>query len=139
MDVAVHDASAPAWLRDARPMTVSVRVTDDAEIHALNREYRHVDRPTDVLSFGFVENAADLKLASAIGERLELGQLVLSYPHCVRQAEELGHSVPTELALLTIHGALQLLGYTHAAAEDAAHMERLEDSALRALGFEVHR
>jgi probable rRNA maturation factor len=116
-------------------MSVSIRVTDDAEIHVLNRDYRNVDRSTDVLSFGFVEQEADLDLARATGVRLELGQLVLSYPHCVRQASDLGHTVQKELDWLTIHGTLQLLGYTHASEDDAAQMERLEDEALTALGF----
>jgi probable rRNA maturation factor len=136
IEAAMASGSAPQWLEDAPPFAVSVRISDNAEIHALNRDYRHVDRPTDVLSFSFVESRDDLRLAKVTGERLLLGQLVLSYEYCVLQADDLGHSIANELAWLTIHGTLQLLGYTHAGEEDARQMEELEGVALRALGFD---
>ena len=110
---------------------VNVRVTDDAEIHELNRTYRKVDRPTDVLSFAFLDSASPLPPDWP----LELGDVIISYPYSQRQAAHLGHPVDMELAWLAIHGTLQLAGYHHAEEGQAAHMESLERRALDALGF----
>jgi len=124
---------------------VSIRVTDDAEMRRLNREYRGVDKPTDVLSFGLEDGEPDPtaalqraapQVAHPPGWLRQLGDIVLSYPYAVRQAEELGHSIRTELAWLTIHGTLQLLGYTHYTASEAEAMERLEEIALGAMGLD---
>jgi probable rRNA maturation factor len=133
---AQSDAGAPGWLSGAPPLQVSILLTDDAEIHRLNQQYRGVDRPTDVLSFAFVEGEQDVELARATGSGLALGQLVLSHEYCVRQAEELGHSMEMELAWLTIHGVLQLLGYAHEHDDEATRMEAVEYRALRSLGYE---
>lgn len=130
-----------AWHRGI----VSIRVMDDAEIQELNRRYRGVDRPTDVLSFAFEEDEPEQgrPLQRCGGAQYPahwpqpLGEIALSYPYAGRQAGELGHSVPMELAWLTIHGTLQLLGYSHYTDPEAEEMERLERSALRDLGFEV--
>ena len=98
--------------------TVSARypcivLTDDATIHAYNREYRSVDRPTDVLSFPADEG--DELTAPPDGF---LGDIVISVPTAERQAKELGHSTEREVAFLTIHGMLHLLGYDHIEPED---------------------
>ena len=114
---------------------VSVRVTDDSAIHRLNREYRGVDRPTDVLSFSFVEGGPPSGLPA--DEPLPLGEIVLSYPYAERQAVELGHPTGTELAWLAAHGTLQLLGYTHETDERAERMEALEQRVLKALGIRM--
>lgn len=113
---------------------MSIRVTTDDEIQTLNREYRHVDHPTDVLSFAFLEDSG---LASALPDDwpAQLGEVILSFPYAERQAADLGHSVDMELAWLTIHGTLQLLGYSHETDSKAERMEGLERSALRSLGF----
>jgi probable rRNA maturation factor len=115
-----------------RPAIVSVRITDDAEIHELNRTYRGVDRPTDVLSFGLLEGGSPVMPE---GMSLPLGDIVISAPYAERQAAEVGHSLEMEIAWLLIHGTLQLLGYAHEDEDEAAHMEELEAVALRALGF----
>jgi probable rRNA maturation factor len=116
---------------------VGVRITDDAEMHRLNREYRHVDKPTDVLSFSFIEEENGPQIRLTPDMPLQLGEIAVSYPHVVRQAEDLGHPQEMELAWLIIHGTLQLLGYTHDSEVDAQRMEELERVALRALSFEV--
>jgi probable rRNA maturation factor len=135
VDVARSSPMRPQWLRQSGPFEVSVRVTDNAEIHVLNRDYRHVDRPTDVLSFSFMEDAESRALMERSQSAHQLGEIVLSYEYCSKQAHELGHSIDMELAWLAIHGTLQLLGYTHAHDEDAEQMEALEGEALRTLGF----
>lgn len=125
---------SPAWLEGAS-LEASIRVTDDDEIRRLNRQYRNVDRATDVLSFSLIERPEDVTLMHRAGVPVQLGEIVLSWEYCVRQAAALGHSVEMELSWLTIHGTLQLLGYTHDNDRDAARMEELECRALTALGY----
>jgi len=127
--IAALDIASEESGRDFGASSMSIRVTDDAEIHELNRTYRNVDRPTDVLSFASLESDTPLPP----GWPVELGDVVLSFPYSRRQATDLGHSLDKELAWLTIHGTLQLVGYYHSDDEDAARMESLEQKALRLL------
>ena len=90
-------------------MEVSVLLTDDAEIARLNREYRAVDSPTDVLAFSQVEGE---EFAPEEEEKL-LGDVVISVETAERQAAEQGHSLDEELDVLLAHGLLHLLGYDH--------------------------
>ena len=93
------------------PAEISVRFVDDEEIHRLNREYRNVDRSTDVLSFPLGENGVyDTNLDT--GAKM-LGDIVISIPHAVSQAERFGHTLQREIAFLTVHSMLHLLGYDH--------------------------
>lgn len=92
-------------------------LTDDDTIHACNRDYRSVDRPTDVLSFP-ADEGEDL-LAPPDGF---LGDIMISVPTAERQATELGHSLERELAFLTVHGMLHLLGYDHIEPDDESRM-----------------
>lgn len=82
--------------------------TDDEEIRVYNRDYRGKDRATDVLSFPFWEGETLFE-----GDEMPLGDLVLSLETAIRQAQELKHSLQHELAFLTIHGVLHLLGFDH--------------------------
>ena len=93
---------------------VSVTFTDNEKIHALNREYRDVDRPTDVLSFPLYEGDG---LGQAFGP-ISLGDIVLSLEKAKSQAEEYGHSFEREVAFLTVHSTLHLLGYDHETSEE---------------------
>lgn len=100
------------------PAEISVRFVDDEEIHRLNREYRNVDRSTDVLSFPLGENGVyDTNLDT--GAKM-LGDIVISIPHAVSQAERFGHTLQREIAFLTVHSMLHLLGYDHEKAESRA-------------------
>jgi probable rRNA maturation factor len=125
------------WPVPADPATleVSIYITGDEEIRALNRDHRSVDRPTDVLSFSFVARGHAVALHLPSGVPISLGEIILSLPYAERQAVDIGHSVDTELAWLTIHGVLQLLGYVHNTDESAAIMEGLEHRALEELGM----
>ena len=105
---------------------VSVTLTDDAHIHKLNREYRGVDRPTDVLSFALTEGGPAREI---------LGDLVLSVERVAAQAEEYGHSLRREAAFLTVHGMLHLLGYDHIEDEDREEMEAEQRAVMDALGI----
>jgi len=108
---------------------VTVVITDDERVRELNRRYRGVDLPTDVLAFGgvaegFVE-APDLPSY--------LGDVVISYPRVQAQAEEQRHSPAEELALLVIHGVLHLLGYDHESPEEKEIMWARQEEILRHL------
>ena len=118
--------AARAALAQARqlpqPASFSIRLTNDAELHQLNREFRGVDAPTDVLSFGgegFVDGhmnpIGQRRSGRDAGEVLPdyLGDIVISMDHCKAQASAYGHSIDDELILLVIHGTLHLLGYDH--------------------------
>lgn len=120
-----------------RAVEISILVTDDDGIQRLNRAYRGIDRPTDVLSFSLVTDDGGNVAAAPGAEVTALGDIVLSYPYASRQAAELGHATEMELAWLVIHGTLQLVGYTHDTDATAEHMEALEHAALRRLGFSV--
>lgn len=95
-----------------RECEVSVTLVDNEAIHALNLESRGVDRPTDVLSFPMFDDDFEN------GEAAILGDIVLSLERAKEQAEEFGHSVEREIAFLTVHSVLHLLGYDHELSED---------------------
>jgi probable rRNA maturation factor len=118
-------------------LEISLLVTDDSEIQRLNREYRRIDRPTDVLSFSLVSDDEGNVQTMPAGDVQSLGDIVISHAYATRQSLELGHSLDLELAWLAIHGTLQLVGYAHDTDAAAEHMEALEHSALRQLGFTV--
>lgn len=122
--------------------SVSVVFTDDATIHRLNREYRGVDRATDVLSFGLSELAAPAEgdepgagFVLPPGAGLELGEIVISQETAARQAAEHGRALDHELAHLVVHGVLHLLGHDHANPDEEAAMRAREDRVLLARGF----
>jgi probable rRNA maturation factor len=105
--------------RRSGPAHASVTITDDETLHALNRAHRGEDRVTDVLSFGTSEHAHNGEVAEdgfplGPGEEATLGDVIISFPQARRQAEAAGHPVERELALLTAHGILHLLGFDHA-------------------------
>ena len=107
---------------------LTIVITDDDMVTRLNRRYRHVDTPTDVLSFP----AESLPVEMA-GESHYLGELVVAYPYAVSQAEREGHDVQESLALLVIHGTLHLLDYNHDTAASRAKMWSLQAEVLAAL------
>ena len=90
---------------------VSVTFVDDDTIHQLNKQYRNIDRATDVLSFPLGENGV-YDINNDTGAKL-LGDIVISIPHAVDQADRYGHSLQREIGFLTVHSMLHLLGYDH--------------------------
>ena len=113
---------------------VSVTFVDNEEIHALNKEYRNVDRPTDVLSFPLGdENGFDVDNSS---NAILLGDIVISVEKAIAQAEEYGHSTEREIAFLTVHSMLHLLGYDHETSEqDEKDMFARQEEILSQLGI----
>ena len=115
-----------------RRAEVSVTFTDNEGIHALNREYRNVDRPTDVLSFPL----SDGEDYDTDGDAVLLGDIVISLERAQSQAEEYGHSFEREVAFLTVHSMLHLLGYDHETSpEDERDMFARQDEILISAGM----
>ena len=132
-------ATVLAAERVVGPIEVSVLVTDDATLHRLNRDYRGVDAPTDVLSFA--DDEADDDSSPAFvrppATARYLGDLALSYERVVAQAAEYGHSRERELAFLTVHGVLHLLGYDHELGEaEAVAMRAREEVVMEQIGLQ---
>jgi probable rRNA maturation factor len=116
-----------------QPVEISVLITDDAALHRLNRDYRGVDSPTDVLSFADEDGDGDEPRPSFVRPPevpRYLGDLAISYERVVAQAAEYGHSRERELAFLTVHGILHLLGYDHELGEAAAAAMRSREEAV---------
>ena len=108
---------------------VSVTIVDDETIHKMNKEYRGIDRPTDVLSFAFNDYDEGI-----VDEPInELGDIIISIETCKRQAKEYGHSFEREMCFLFTHGFLHLLGYDHMKKEDEVKMFAMQDTILNAL------
>lgn len=108
---------------------VSIVLCDDGYIQRLNREYRQVDEPTDVLSFSMTEGKF-----SELNPQL-LGDVVVSLETASRLAARYRHSPSDEVALLVAHGLLHLLGYNHGKARDAKLMRHKEKETLKELGI----
>lgn len=116
------------------PAEISVTFVDDVRIHELNKEYRNVDKSTDVLSFPLGENGEYDKNIET-GACL-LGDIVISVETAVRQAEEYGHSLQREIGFLTVHSMLHLLGYDHVnGGLEEVHMREKEERVLTELGL----
>ncbi len=129
--VAVERGALPP---SAATVYVSLVLTDDAGIARLNRQYRGIDAPTDVLSFSQLE-AADPALDRPDGMPLLLGDIVISLPRAEQQAREYGHSRQRELAFLLVHGLLHLLGFDDQTPDQAAVMETRQEIILQSLGL----
>ncbi|MBQ2754526.1 MAG: rRNA maturation RNase YbeY [Clostridia bacterium] len=109
-------------------ISVSVLICDDEEIHELNRQYRDIDRPTDVLSFPMYDDEGNL-------DPDELGDIVISLERAKLQAEEYGHSIERELAFLTAHSMLHLFGYDHIEEDEQKEMFAKQEEILKKLGL----
>jgi probable rRNA maturation factor len=107
--------------------SLTIVIGNDALLHRLNRQYRQVDSPTDVLSFptGEVDPDTDTPY---------LGDVIISLPRASEQASTYGHSLTDELQLLVVHGILHLLGYDHIQPADKQKMQSAQDSILSQLG-----
>ena len=115
----------------ALPYEVSLVFTDSETVKQLNRDYREVDEPTDVLAFYMLpQEETDSSFALPPDGVTRLGEVIISYPQTVEQAREQGHSPEKELALLIIHGILHLLGYDHEEPEEESKMRGREKELL---------
>ena len=152
-----EDAVCDAWLericlaaleQEAVRQSVSLVLADDQIVRALNAEYRGLDKTTDVLSFAFDNQgeffgegdapsdwSAGQDFVLPPGESAGLGEVIVSYPQAVRQAEEAGHSVNRELAHLITHGILHLMGQDHLDDDDEREMKAKEKGVMERLAM----
>ena len=122
--------------RIRRSAEVSVTFVNDAGMRIINQRYRGVDSATDVLSFPIISDEdSDSDVDSSNGAVM-LGDIVISLERARRQAVEYGHSYTREVAFLTVHSVLHLLGYDHLTSEaDDADMRRRQDAVLEYMGI----
>jgi probable rRNA maturation factor len=132
---AIRQSPHADWLTRALMIEVSVRLTDDAEVQALNHQYRQKDKPTNVLSFPMVQPDLLEGLANSDDGEVLLGDIVLARETCAREAEEKSVAFADHATHLIVHGALHLLGYDHQGDSEADAMEALERSVLATLGI----
>ena len=118
---ALYQARAPG---DAE---LTIVLGSDELLHDMNQEYLEIDAPTDVLSFTAEFTDPDT-------EATYLGDIVISVPRAVTQAEAGGHPVQNELQLLVVHGVLHLMGYDHAEDDERLSMQEMQDAILKTLG-----
>jgi probable rRNA maturation factor len=131
------------WLRTpglelppAPTYEVSLRLTTDAEIQALNAQFRHKDQPTDVLSFAAMEvDFPSLELDETDDSSLYLGDIIISVDTASKQAPEHGYSLTRELAWLASHGLLHLLGWDHPDEPSLLQMLHQQETFLASIGL----
>lgn len=113
---------------------ISVRFVNNEEIHSLNKEYRNVDSSTDVLSFPLGENG-EYDINNDTGAKM-LGDIVISVETALTQSKEYGHTFQREIAFLTVHSMLHLLGYDHVnGGLEAVRMREKEEFVLTQIGL----
>lgn len=109
---------------------VEVNLIDNPTIHQINRDYRNVDRPTDVISFAFLDEVeGDTPIIGDIP--IALGEIFISVEKAIEQAKTYGHSVTREMSFLFVHGLLHLLGYDHQNEEEEKVMFSLQEEILK--------
>lgn len=116
---------------------MSLRLTDDAEIQALNAQYRQQDKPTDVLAFAALEVDCPQSVEMQLLVPLYLGDIVISVETAQRQAQQQGHTLQAELAWLAAHGLLHLLGWDHPDEDSLIQMLNQQDTLLQKIGIAI--
>ena len=149
--------AAAKYLNLPEGIELDLSIVSNEEIQVLNRDYRGLDKPTDVLSFALTEvsseydvDFAHLDLAEEEEETEDLeetefeeeeaipqhlGDIIISYPRAQEQAQDYGHSLDRELAFLAVHGFLHLNGYDHQTEEEAQEMFRIQEEVLTTYGL----
>jgi probable rRNA maturation factor len=132
-EAAIAESQYPEIADSERPVEISVTLTGDEEVRALNAKWRGKDTPTNVLSFPMAEEL-DLTRATVDGRELLLGDIILARGVCEAEAADKGVTVEQHATHLIVHGTLHLLGYDHHDDTQAADMEAREVRALARLG-----
>ena len=128
MEIVRHAVFATLKAHNSEDCEVSVLLTDDSRITELNRDYRGIDAPTDVLAFAQLDGEDTELVSSSI-----LGDVVISLETAERQAKDGTYSLEEEVAFLTVHGVLHLLGYDHQTQKGSAVMFGKQNTILRLL------
>ncbi|UCC50402.1 MAG: rRNA maturation RNase YbeY [Anaerolineaceae bacterium] len=129
-EILITAASTALLQQSYPPVSMTLLLVDDSRIQQLNRDFRGIDRPTDVLSFP----AGELS-PNSLEELPYVGDIAISMPYARKQAEAGEHSLLAELQLLVVHGTLHLIGYDHITNEDRARMWSLQQEILTQLGL----
>ena len=149
--------AAAKYLNLPEGIELDLSIVSNEEIQVLNRDYRGLDKPTDVLSFALTEVTSEFEVDFAhldLTEEAEetedleetefedeedlpqhLGDIIISYPRALEQAQDYGHSLDRELAFLAVHGFLHLNGYDHQTEEEAQEMFRIQEEVLTTYGL----
>lgn len=106
---------------------IDVSIVSNEKIHEINKTYRNIDRPTDVISFAFYDDEEEMINEDAPNS---LGSIIISYEKAIEQAKDYGHSLTREMSFLYVHGLLHLLGFDHMKKEDEVIMFNLQDQIL---------
>lgn len=133
-EAAIAESAFPQLDKGNRTVELSVRLTSDEEVRALNHQWRGKDKATNVLSFPMAE-WEELEASETVGPELLLGDIVLAHGVCAREAAEKGLPLEDHAAHLMVHGTLHLLGYDHMDDESASDMEAREVRALARMGL----
>lgn len=133
---AAFSVSSHGDLADAPfAISISIRLSDDGEVHELNRNWRGKDKPTNVLSFPMLEQDELDALANTDDGEVLLGDMILAHGVCAAEAVEKAIPLTQHVTHLIVHGTLHLLGLDHIDDAEAEHMEALEVKALASLGI----
>ena len=133
-EAAIAESAFPQLATADRSIEISVRLTGNEEVRALNAKWRGKDKPTNVLSFPMLDDG-DLLDANIAGREMLLGDIILARGICETEAAEKGVSLEDHASHLLVHGTLHLLGYDHHDEEETADMEARETRALGRLGI----
>ena len=133
-EAAIAESAYPELAELDRPVEISVSLTGDDQVRALNAKWRGKDKPTNVLSFPMADER-DLIRALVVASELLLGDIVLARGVCEAEAAEKGVTIEQHATHLIVHGTLHLLGYDHHDDRDASDMEAREVRALQQLGI----
>ena len=133
-EAAVAESAFPQLISSERPIELSVRLTNDEEVRALNARWRGKDKATNVLSFPMA-GEADFQATTVAGPEILLGDIALAHGVCAAEAADKGLSVEDHATHLIVHGTLHLLGHDHHDNADAEDMEAREVRALARLGL----
>ena len=133
-EAAIAESAYPDLAELDRPVEISVSLTGDDQVRALNAKWRGKDKPTNVLSFPMADER-DLIRANVVASELLLGDIVLARGVCEAEAAEKGVTIEQHATHLIVHGTLHLLGYDHHDDRDASDMEAREVRALQQLGI----
>lgn len=128
--VAAHENVAV--LQSDKPLKVNLCLSNDAHVHLLNRDFRNMDKPTNVLSFANMDGQDFAVLNSPFAE-IDLGDVIIAYETVVREAQEMQITLHDHFCHLLTHGILHILGYDHIRDDEAEHMENLEKQILQSL------
>ena len=133
-EAAIAESAFPQLGAGERAVELSLRLAGDAEVHALNSQWRGKDKPTNVLSFPMAE-ADELGSVASDGPELMLGDVILAHGVCAAEAADKALPIERHAAHLMVHGTLHLLGHDHMEDADAADMEAREVRALARIGI----